>query len=400
MTKMSFTAGLGLLDSKQYPGGIAVARRWGEVLREDATIRRELERLRAAERVVTLGEVAEMRGGVVTRANAFFLVRDLPFDQVPKRFHLTTRDYDRVAVVMDGMETAHRIERSYLRPTVKGPEGLAGPWEVEETHVRLFHVVPSQEELRRLTHTGATDYLKRGEKVSYNMSGDSLKGGIPAERSQIKNRKPYWYSLTVHDNECPQIVVPEHVDTRYVAMLLLAGDTHVVIDKLYLIRPTNARDAEWMLRSLWSTLTWYQIELRGRTQLGQGVLELKKSDWRGILIANPASARGTTRKDLGKLFDAMMRVSPSDSLTELGTPERHAFDVAYLAACGVGDPEALVVHLERQLRGLASERSERRDSVVDAKIVRRRQTSVSAWLTLTPRGSHLNLSRSLIPERA
>jgi hypothetical protein len=65
-------------------------------------------------------------------------------------------------------------------------------------------------------------------------------------------------------------------------------------------------------------------------------------------------------------------------LRELGSPERFDFDVCYLKLCGFNDPEQTALRIERELRSLASERSERRLSVADAKVTRRRATNVAA----------------------
>jgi hypothetical protein len=161
-----------------YPPMGRVERRWGQVLREPAQVRGLLAEARAARRLVPLAEVADIQGGVVTRANAYFLVRELAFEEIPRRFGITRGDLARVAIVMDGLETLHRIERPYLRPIVKGPEALLGPAEIAASDRRLFDVQSlSKEDLRQERANGALAYLRRGETVPYNVSEDRLKGG-------------------------------------------------------------------------------------------------------------------------------------------------------------------------------------------------------------------------------
>ena len=67
-------------------------------------------------------------------------------------------------------------------------------------------------------------------------------------------------------------------------------DESVVIDKLYLFEPNAEIDAQLIHLALNSLLTWYQVELRGRSQLGEGVLELKVPDFGGVLLLNPEKA--------------------------------------------------------------------------------------------------------------
>jgi hypothetical protein len=315
---------------------------------------------------------------VVTRANAYFIVRELPFDSIPTRFNITRRDLRHIAVVMDGKEAVFRIERGFLRPVIKGPESLLSPIEHEGTDERLFAVEASKEELRDHGSTGALAYLRRGETVAYAVSEDSLKGGIPAERSQIKNRRPYWYSLSVPDSDGVRIVVPEHLDKRYIATLLKETDQSVVIDKLYVLNPVDPRFGEFIHASLNSLLTWYQLELRGRTQLGEGVLEVKVPDWNGVLVLNPAQVDARRRRRLLEAYSPLAGERITDSLEGVGELTRSQFDQLYLSFTGSADAAADRLMLERELRTAVAERHDRRASVADAKIDRRRAVSPNA----------------------
>jgi hypothetical protein len=191
-------------------------------------------------------------------------------------------------VIEDGIKTRHKNERLCLRPILKGPEALHGPVLTANSEERLFDCQDrSKEELRKLHANDALAYLKRGETVDYKVSEDSLKRGIPAQRAQVKGRKPYWYSLHSPANNSTRLVVPEHFDRRFVASLIPAERDAVVIDKLFSIEPHQGIDSEFLLASLNSLLTWYQLEMRGRTQLGEGVLEVKIADWNGVLVLDP-----------------------------------------------------------------------------------------------------------------
>jgi hypothetical protein len=364
-TRAALTA-LGNVDA--FPSFGRVERRWGQILREPLEIQAFLANARARGSLVALAELAELQGGVVTRANAYFIVRELSFEKVPTRFHLTKRDYRRVAVIADGLETLHVCERHYLRPVIKGPESLEGPTKIAVTDRRLFDVQDkSKEELRRLRANGALAYLRRGETTRYKMSDDRLKGGIPAQRSNIKNRKPHWYSLHTHATDVSRIVVPEHFDTRYIATLLGPDEPSIVIDKLYLVVAKQEEDVEVLLLSLNSLLTWYQLELRGRTQLGQGVLEVKKTDWEGVLVLNPRTLRANTRKRLVEQFLPLRGTPGLATGEELTRMERARFDSGHLAAAGAAEPDDFRTLVERELRAAINEREERAKSLTQER---------------------------------
>lgn len=343
-------------------------RRWGQILREPPEIADALEAEREAGALAPVAELANVHSGVVTRANAFFVVRDVPFEEIPARFQITKRDHKKVRVVEDGLKSLHRIETSCLRPIIKGPESLRGPVEVTSGDQLVFDVDKrTKEQLREERANGALSYLKRGETVDYSVSEDRLKGGIPAQRSQVKNRRPFWYSLPASPLGQARIVVPEHFDRRFLATLLPAASKQVVLDTLYAITPHTASEAGLLHLSLNSLLTWYQLEQRGRTQHGEGVLKVKIADWESVLILNPAKADKALVRELVEAFKPLRELPTTSISEELIRPERVAFDRLYLKAVGMPHPEDFRLTIERELRAAIGERKERARSVDAAK---------------------------------
>jgi len=192
---MSLSISLELLADKAVYTSGAVAIRWGQLLRANALLSDEFATLTGQEALVTMGSLGRLHSGVVPRANAYFIVQELPFNQIPIRMHVTRADLKRIAVVVDGLGYICKIEREFLKPILKVPDSLESAFAVKRSQQRLFDVRLSKEELTAKSATGALAYLKRGETVPYRNSADSLKGGIPAKRSQVRNRRPYWYSL-------------------------------------------------------------------------------------------------------------------------------------------------------------------------------------------------------------
>jgi hypothetical protein len=154
----------------------------------------------------------------------------------------------RIAVVVDGMGFVCKIEREFLKPILKGPDSLESAFSVRRSQMRLFDVRAPKEALTRRSATGALAYLKRGKSVPYSNSSDPLKGGIPAKRSQVRNRQPYWYSLQNGDPvvAATRIVIPEHHDRRYVFTIIDPDDLSVIIDTLYSFTPANQDDVAFI----------------------------------------------------------------------------------------------------------------------------------------------------------
>ena len=382
---MSFGSQLDKLsDPGAFPRLGVVTKRWGQLLREQPDISVQIRALFDAERLIPLSSVANIRSGVVSRANAYFIVQELPFAEVPKRFRLTRSDYQRVAVVLDGVETPARIERKFLKPIIKGPDALLSPLSIEQSNLRLFDVTLTKEELRSQHCTGALEYLRRGETFAYRVSDDDLKGGIPSKRAQVKIRKPHWYSLHVPERSGPIVVVPEHYGHRYLATLIPADDKSVVIDTLYSIEPHRRQDLPVLHASLNSVLTWYQLELRGRTQHGQGVLKVKIPDFQGLLVVNPRKLSAKVTDDLQRRFAAIANNHIENSFAALADIERNEFDTALLASANFTEPSKARENFERELRAAFGERDERRLSVAETRNERRKvrgSANVDAFAT-------------------
>ena len=179
---MSFGKSLDrLADPGEYIGSNKTKVRWGQLIRESVTLAEEEERLKANESLIRLGALGKIRGGIVTRANAFFLVREIPFDQIPTRLKVTRSDLKRVAVISDGLDHITKVEREYLKPIIKGPESLESAFGIKRSEMRLFDVGDSKRELEKKHANGALAYLRRGETMNFKISNDDLKGGIPAQ---------------------------------------------------------------------------------------------------------------------------------------------------------------------------------------------------------------------------
>jgi hypothetical protein len=362
-----------LSDPNAYPDVGVPLVRWGQIIRTTPSAANLLASASEAGRLVPLSSLAKVRSGVVSRANAFFIVEELPFDQIPNRFHITRKDLSTVTVALDGLNAPHRFRRKHLRKIIKGPDSLISPSEIQHSHLRVFNVEESPQELRKAKDNDTLAYLRRGETVNYSVSADKLKGGIPAERSNIKNRKPHWYSLNVPKSHGGRLVLPEHFDQRFIATAIAEDvDDYVVIDTCYLVECHNPAMQGHVLACLNSMLTWYQIELRGRTQHGEGVLKVKIPDFQGLLILDPSTMTSAEAQSLQNTFSPVAHRKTLVVAEELTDESRAAFDRSYLQLSGIasGEVEGTRMLIARELREAMSERRTRPESVADLKAQR------------------------------
>lgn len=362
-----------LADLTTYPERGSPLIRWGQLIRTTPSAASLLEDASSAGRLVPLSSLARVRSGVVTRANAYFIVQELTFEKIPNRFRLTRRDFSSIAVIVDGKDTPHRIGRRHLLNIVKGPESLVGPKEIHDSDLRLVAVEESVDELTALRDNDTKAYLRRGETVEYSQSADKMKGGIPSQRTNIRNRKPYWYSLNLPEARTGRLVVPEHFDQRFIATAL-TGDIkdYVVIDTCYVVECVDPGHQLMVLAALNSLLSWYQIELRGRTQHGEGVLKVKIPDFNGVLVLDPSTLSPAEKKELDEAFEPLANRKTLVVTEELEQGDRARFDAVYLRLTGISKQavEETRILIARELRESMAERRTRPDSVAEFKAQR------------------------------
>ena len=156
-------------------------------------------------RFVKLGEIAEVRFGIKSGCDAFFMPRDvteevlrqvadgLPWNDIGvmtpcKRSELTS---GKVRIVRAGDNTLHPVEMEYLRPEVHSL------MEVERPVVRAKDldrvVLWVDQPLSKLAHTYVGKYLRWGAKQTF--ASKKSKAVTVPERSTCAAR-PVWYDLT------------------------------------------------------------------------------------------------------------------------------------------------------------------------------------------------------------
>ena len=156
-------------------------------------------------RFVKLGEIAEVRFGIKTGCDAFFMPRDvtasvlhqhrkgLPWNDVGlmKPCKLSEVESGKVKIVRAGDNTLHPIEAEFLRPEVHSLMQVSRPVIHEGDTDRVVLWVNAS--LDDLTGTYAAKYIKWGAKRTFE-SKKSQAVPVP-QRSSCASR-PLWYALT------------------------------------------------------------------------------------------------------------------------------------------------------------------------------------------------------------
>lgn len=176
------------------------AGKWGRYLRAPNLYFEILEKYRA--RFVPLGEVVDIRRGITSGCDAFFMPRDVT-DWALENFEDPKEFRDDVGaprsdvasgmlrVVEDGAGTRHPIEPKFIKPEVHSLMKVRRPIVRAKEQDRVVLLVGSS--LAAIKGTHAYRYIKYGEQATY-ASKKSKAVPVP-QRIMCAGRDP-WYDLT------------------------------------------------------------------------------------------------------------------------------------------------------------------------------------------------------------
>lgn len=187
-----------VIGNSEYAAG-----KWGRFLRAPEIYFRLLEKY--GNRFVRLGEIADVRFGIKSGCDAFFMPRDVTADTLktikdglawnnlplltPCKF--SEVQSGKVRIIKAGDGTLHPIETEYVRPEVHSLMQVERPVIHSKDTDRV--VLWVNKELSELSGTYAAKYIRWGAKQTF-ASNKSKAVPVP-ERSSCALR-PQWYDLT------------------------------------------------------------------------------------------------------------------------------------------------------------------------------------------------------------
>lgn len=260
---------------------------------------------RAGDRLVPLGEIADVRFGIKTGANEFFYLPSPYFD--------IERDGDlyRLIPKREGLPDDMAIEAEYLVPVIKSPRECQGVHiDVEALSMRLLMC---HEDRQAVRSRAVGEYVQWGEERLFNQ--------VPT-----CSVRPRWYDLG--KRAMPPIISPSSISE----LARTFGNPGVYADKrMYEIHPHQVSKAAVLIATN-STLATLFLDIGSRTGLGQGLLDLTVYE----LSQCPVAVPGVTPELQATLQEASQRrILPIDQ--ELEHPNRRAIDRLVFRALGLPD---------------------------------------------------------------
>jgi len=267
--------------------------KWGQYLRGPDIYFEILEK--CADKLVPLGEIADIRRGITTGKNKFF--------------YLTKEQVEHWG-----------IEDEFLKPVVESPKRCMGVV-VNQREVDYF-VFLCHKEKSELKGTRALKYIQWGEN---QRRGDGVSW---ADGQTVKVRRN-WYDLG--KRESGALLLPR-VTGRRLRAVLNESDVQVDDDMFEVMRSekTCVLGLWVFLNSAWALL---DRELRGKVNLGDGALKVDGPEWRGTLVPERVLLSIVAAKGEPKLRMLACR-KVADVRVEARRKDRIAFEEAVVEAMG------------------------------------------------------------------
>lgn len=296
--------------------------KWGKYLRAPEVYFEILEKCK--DKLVPLKEVAEIRRGYTTGINEFFYLTE-------ERI----REFG--------------IEEEFLKPVLKSPKEFEGVLiDPAKLTTKVFLCQKSKEELRREGKTGALKYIEWGEK-------QKTRDGVPwPDVPTVKHRKPGWWALG--EAYLVQVFWTKSYDVKHLQRFspkrLLADQ------RLYQLIYKNSIEPKILACLMNCSLFYLVIELSGRVNLGDGVLDTTVEEAQDyLLIPDIAKMPDTHNEQIVKAFDALLTRPIKPIFEEVKMPDRQKLDSLVLEALGL-DPKKYLKPLYDGLCELVRERIE------------------------------------------
>jgi hypothetical protein len=310
-----------------------VGNKWGgKYLRAPEIYFKILEK--GKDKLVRLGDIAEIRRGFTTGANDFFYLK--PLDMTVKQVAEKAETNPNALIkVQNNAGWTGEIEAKYLKPF------LFSLREIKNYVVKIEHLKRLVFDCNKpIKNTKCYEYIKWGESKQFN------------KRPSVRNRKN-WFCLP--SKEIPDFVSNRFLGERFGIPLnnqILVGDVFFIGNFLNNINKITS----FLLIN--STLSYLSIEIIARTTYGIGVAYVYGPEINDLLLLNPKFYNSDIYLIFNNIFDDFKKRTILNIYSELGfdkykpfreqepnpLPDRKALDDIVFDAIGLTKDERKEVY--------------------------------------------------------
>lgn len=328
------------------------AGKWGRYLRAPDLYFEIMQKY--GERFVTLGEIVDVKYGVKTGCDAFFMPVDvtesvLAQNEDPREFRKLVGApradvaSGKLRVIKDGAGTNHPIEPRFIEPEVHSLMGMNRAIVRSKDLDRVIVVVSGP--MSKIKDTFGYKYIKYGAQAIYT-SSKSKPVPVP-QRSYISKRSP-WYDL---DNALVRGFAFWPKGSQYRHIVIANPDNLIGNCRLNCLAPREG--AKWdrmaFVGVLNCTMVAFFSKFYGRYTGTEGAIELMVGDVSLIDVPSPTAMDERLSKRLKEAFKALCRRDIGD-MVEQSLKEAHSYERATRLAQGpLSLPDELMQPDRREL---------------------------------------------------
>ncbi len=279
---------------------------------------------KAGEKLVRLGEVADLRFGLKCGIKEFFILSDQDVE-------------------------VHKIEPELLRPVITSPSKIKNSL-VAEPDAWLFVCDLDMADLKR-HYPNAWRYVKDGETRETKGGHQQKRRGVKfPDVPSVKHFKR-WYTLP--EPPIGDFAVPRGFGER---LFIACNDGGIIFsDRFNHGTYRNQESAQFYNAYLNSSLSFLFLELSGRIAAGAGVLDFQQPNVADILVPDLSHISETYREKIVSAYAKLKARAPLKISQEVKQKDRQKLDRLVLEALGLS-PEEYLPRLYEGLVRMVAER--------------------------------------------
>lgn len=326
-------------SSKKFSAGKYVGNKWGgKYLRAPEIFFTILEK--GKDKLIRLGDIADIRRGFTTGANEFFYVEDVTdknpdLNRVQNLRNLKTIEDIKKAglrvVKPSKIRSGHRdlklflIESEYLKPVLKSSKEVNSVFTSGQQLKYRIVICNEDKKVLQKEKPYILDYIGWGEKWAFD------------KRPTTKNRKNWW---DVGKWEIPQGILPCGFGDIF---RFFINDGKIFSDKrMYFLDDTPEDIINFMNSSIYPMF----LELGSRVGLGDGLLDLTVYEFKSTLVIKGIKLPNLRKRRILSVFDELgfNRDTPIREQEPNPLPDRRALDDIIFDELGLTEQERKEVY--------------------------------------------------------
>lgn len=305
----------------------------------------------------TLDDVINVDRGLTTNANEIFYLPSKHWTYLEETDDRLTLKGSRRGIV--------KISKHYLRPLIRPAHIEDSAYDISKLKKEKHEdYVLWVEDLSKVKDQGATEYLKWAEEFAREQN-EIDSDVFPTIIGKIES--PYWAQLP--NKSGAKFFFKNDLNTNFAIYLNRISEAQV--DKrLFLGTPKVDVDERILFGALNSVFTYLGMELIGRSNLGEGALDVNVVDYKKIPIVDPVKLKTKLEKeglldDFLKTVDKMLKNKPSAIETEAKNESRLEIEKTVLGLLGFGKKD--IADFYKELITLVGLRTQRAASYKEKK---------------------------------